>query len=139
MGKLRDHPVIKQLLSVGMPAKDFAVFCSGPMFAHGFYDLPHDVDVLARGQAWEKAREHHRLSLSVMGDEEVKLFGGKVEIFRELPFEGFDVDKLIDEADVIEGIRWVKLDELIRIKEKMGREKDKEHVRMIREYLEKYV
>lgn len=135
--EIRDHPTIKKLLSLKMPTKDYVVFGGGVMFAHGFYDLPSDVDVLARGKAWKKAKEHHLLHESKLGDVVVKLFDGKVEIFKKMDDYGVDVDKMIAEADVIGGIRFAKLGEVLRIKKQMGREKDKKHMEMIREYMRK--
>jgi predicted nucleotidyltransferase len=50
--------LLSLLKSLKLPTEDFAVFGSGPMYAHGIKELGHDLDLIARGVAWEKAKEH---------------------------------------------------------------------------------
>lgn len=53
---LKDNSLFKKLISLNLPTEDFAVFGSGPMFAYGLRKSIHDIDLIARGQAWEKAK-----------------------------------------------------------------------------------
>jgi hypothetical protein len=46
------------------------------------------------------------------------------------------VNRLIEEADVIDGIRFVKLADVIDWKKTQCREKDLYHVKLIEDYLE---
>lgn len=135
---IKDTPLIQDLLSLDLPTEDYAIFGSGPMFAHGIKDLGHDIDILARGSAWEKAITLNKPKLSKLGfDQVVELFEGKIEIFDGWAPGEWDTDKLIDTADVIEGIRFISLENVVKWKKIIGREKDFEHIKMIENYLVK--
>jgi len=68
MSRITSHPLIKKLLSLNLPSEDYAIFGSGPMFAHGIKDLSHDVDIIARGKALDKASK-------------IKFFDSQIEVF----------------------------------------------------------
>lgn len=133
---ISDSPLITKLLSLNLPSNDYAVFGSGPMWAHGLKDLCHDLDLIARGTVWEKALT---LGPSIVPKSgvglKIPLFNGAIEIFNTWWPGTWDIDKLIDEAEVIEGIRFVKLEEVVRWKRIYNRKTDNLHIRIIEEYL----
>lgn len=130
-----NDPIIKKLLSLNLPSEDYAVFGSGPMFAYGIKDLGHDVDLIARGKAWKKALTLGEVSKAKSGDNVVTLFDGEIEIFDGWAPGTWDTDALIDTAKVINGIRFVSLENVIKWKKEMGREKDLQHIQIIEDYL----
>lgn len=132
MSKLIDHPLIKQLLALDLPPDDFVVFGSGPMMARGIKES-HDLDILARGAAWEKAAANGTTEANNGGR---KTAIGDLEIFNDWGPGEWDIDALIDGADVIDGIRFATLDNVLRWKKLVGRPKDQEHIRLIEAYLE---
>jgi hypothetical protein len=68
---------------------------------------------------------------------EKKIGVGSIEIFRDwLPWFA-DVNLLIDDADVFEGVRFVKLKYVLAWKKILGREKDKRDIELIKEYCSK--
>lgn len=130
------HPLIQNLLSLNLALEDFAVFGSGPMFAHGIKDLGGDLDLIARGRAWEKASVIKQPVAAKSGTGEViELFDGLLEIFDIWGPGEWDVNRLIDDAEIIDGIRFVRLPEVLKWKKLMNRDKDMEHIRLIEEYL----
>jgi len=60
-----------------------------------------------------------------------------VEIFATWQPWFADVNKLIDEAEIIQGFPFVKLEYVLDWKRKFAREKDLVHVKLIEEYLAK--
>jgi len=138
VNKLKAHPIFVKLLSLGLPLKDYAIFGSGPMVVHRIKEIGNDLDLLARGKAWTKAcslKEPEPTSIGV--GQRVALFDGEIEIFDVWGPGEWDTDELIDTAEEIEGIRFVTLENVVRWKEHMGRDKDKQHVEMIKAYLQK--
>ena len=134
---ITDNPLIKKLLTLDLPKEDYAIFGSGPMAAHGIKDLGRDVDLIARGKAWEKACELGTPQEANLSDNKVvELFDGEIEIFNGWAPGEWDPDTLIDGAEEIEGLRFVTLSDVIKWKEMMGREKDFQHIAMIEEYFE---
>ncbi|MFC1638698.1 hypothetical protein ACFL26_00305 [Patescibacteria group bacterium] len=125
------------LKSVGMPPEDFAVFGSGPMCARGLRDCG-DLDVVARGAAWDIAREKgapHAATTS--GDEAYAFADGGIEIMQGWFLGDWDTDGLIDTADVIDGVRFVRLEHVLEWKRRMGRDKDRRDIETLERYLAK--
>lgn len=138
MPPFSSHPFFKKLLSLNLPREDFAIAGSGPMYARNLIDKLGDVDVIARGKAWETAVEHGRpVPAPYSTVEVVKLFDESVEILDGWFPEIWSVDDLFDNAELIDGIQFVSLEVVRRTKEKMRRPKDVEHIAIIDKYLNK--
>jgi len=135
MFDLKDNQLIVKLSALGLPPDDFAVFGSGPMMAHGLLSEAHDLDIAARGRAWDMARALGPVGKGTHGGNKVELAGGLIEIFDAWGPGGWDVDELIDTAEVIDGIRFVTLENVLKWKKMMNRPKDIEHIRLIEAYL----
>lgn len=135
MKNLNDNKLIRELRSSGLSADDYAVFGSGPMFAQGIKDMGHDLDVIARGNAWRQACSISSPQNAILGGLVVNLFDGQIEIFDSWAPGDWDVNDLIDTSEIIDGIRVVTLENVMKWKRLMGREKDQIHIKMIEEYL----
>lgn len=131
-----ENKLIKLLLTLNLPKDDFAIMAGGCMLAHGLKEFIHDLDVIARGEAWQKVI---KLGIPVSpesGDGKVVyLFDGRLEIFNRWNPGDFNIDELIDTAEVISGIRFVKLEIVKEWLIIYNREKDKEKIKKIEEYL----
>ena len=142
------NPLIQELLSLNLPSNDFAVFGSAPIAANGLMDFSQvtDLDLVVRGSAWEKAK-----SLSKVPPKETDLkFGDflgffkngddfEIQIYTGWPDGKWDVDELIDTADLISGIRFVNLENVLKWKkvkiERTHKPTDAEHIKIIENYL----
>ncbi|MFI6759404.1 hypothetical protein ACIBF5_09710 [Micromonospora sp. NPDC050417] len=130
MATILDHPFMRLLLSLDLPREDCAVAGSGPLFARGWITDPGDIDVVARGAAWEIATKHGRPAPAPQCDVQlISLFDGSIEVLDGWFCE--DRDALIDSADVIEGVRFVTLDVVARTKSHLNRPRDVEHLKVM--------
>lgn len=116
-----------------LPLGDYAVFESGPMVARGLIERAGDIDVLARGGAWERAES---LGEVEMGERDpfVRLDGG-IEIFGG--WMGMDKDAIIDGATLVEGVPFARLEDVFAFKRFLRRAKDLDHIRIIESHLAK--
>jgi len=135
--KLPDHPLFDSLRSLGLPSEDFVVFGSGPLLAHRLKDDIPDLDVLARGKAWQQAQRFAAPERAPSGVGSIIRAPGNIEIFDAWPLKGkgWNVDWLIDSAEIIDGIRFVPLETVLNWKESAGRPKDEDDVALLRKYL----
>ncbi len=124
--------LFERLKMIGLPPEDFAVFGSGPIAVRGLHDTD-DIDIIARGKAWEMAKERGEHQISEFGDESYSFADGKIEVMDR--WGDWDVDKLIDEADELEEIRFVNLETTQQEKLRRGREKDLKDVELIGKYM----
>lgn len=120
----------ERLTALALPAADYAVHGSGVLLAHGLIAESHDLDLVARGPAWRAAcamepPKRHITDLCVqLGDVEV--FDG---------WMGQDLDALIGGAELVGGMRCVKLEHVLAFKERLRRPKDAHHIAIIRTHL----
>jgi hypothetical protein len=131
---LPDHPLFDVLKSLGLPAADFAVFGSGPLWLRGLRE-GKDIDLIARGAAWNQAATLAPIQAKPDGSQFVRLAGGAIEVFNAWAPGTWDTDALIDTADEVAGIRFVKLDQVQRWKQLLGRDKDRADLVLIDQYL----
>ena len=106
---------------------EYAVFGSGPLAVRGLIDAVHDLDVIVRGETWQHVKS---LGEMVMyGADETVDLGGGLTFGRSWAYGNFDIDALIDAAEIIEGLPFVRLDAVIEFKKIADRPKDREHLR----------
>jgi len=129
-----DNALVAELKALGLPPDDFAVFGSGPLMARGLIES-HDLDIIARGAAWQRARQLGRETAGTHAGRKVELAGGRIEVFDAWGPGAWDPDALIDGADVIDGVRYARLAEVLKWKKMMRRPKDTEHIRLAEAYL----
>ncbi|MEU1822648.1 hypothetical protein ABZ502_09365 [Streptomyces abikoensis] len=136
--ELSEHPLIEKLRSLQFPHTDYVVAGSGPMLAHGLRDSVRDLDVVARGAAWTLATDLGDPIPAPSGyGRMVLLLDGAIEVFdRWLPGTK-STDELIESAELIGGIPFCPLRDVLDWKARSGRQKDRVDVKLIREYLER--
>lgn len=133
---LAGHPLIRELLTLGLPVADYVVTGSGPLLAHGLRGTVRDLDVVARGAAWGAVL---RLGESVEPASGygllVPLFDGDIEVFdRWLPGSP-GPDAMIEAAERVQGIPFSPLADVLAWKGRLGRQKDQQDIKLIRDHL----
>jgi hypothetical protein len=133
----KENPWMKKLLEIGLPPKDYAIVGSAPMALHGLKTLTNDIDVIARGAAWEKAKQYCFPEESPMKfGNFLKMFDGKVEVYHcWFPKDAWNVDELIDTAEIVDGVRYVKLEYVLKYKKSRNFPKDTTDIKLIEDYL----
>lgn len=125
--------IVASLRELDLPAGHWAVHASAVMALHGLLEGAGDVDVVARGPAWQRALQ--------LGTPKP----GKADLCVALPdlgvevwsgWMGEDVDALIDGAVEVAGVPCVDLRAVLRFKETAGRPKDAAHLAVLRRHLE---
>ncbi|HEX4789860.1 MAG TPA: hypothetical protein VH372_15425 [Actinospica sp.] len=133
---LSDHRLIRLLEKLALPASDYVVTGSGPLLAHGLKNNIHDIDLVARGKAWEQAAALGTVRRSKSGlGRWIALCGGQIEVFDHWVGGRFDVDAMIDAAELVEGVPFMSLRETLRWKRGLGRAKDLRDAALIERYL----
>lgn len=128
---------LKILKSYDLPVNDFAIFGSGPIVVRGLRPFGADIDVIARGEAFQKAKELGVEKEAKRGGQKISLSDGSIEVYEKWGPGEWEVDDLIDNADEIEGIRYVKLDQVKKWKQMVNRPKDERDIALINEFLVK--
>ena len=134
------NQLLTKLKSLNLLADDFAIFGSGAMYPRGLKELNHDIDVIARGKAWKKALTLAKpeVSWEDSGALGISLFDGQIEISNGWGPGKWNIDELIDTADIFGGVRYVSLENTLKWKKEMSRPKDLEHIKNNRRILKKF-
>lgn len=128
--------IFERVAELGLPLGQYAVIGSGVMAAHGIRDFK-DIDLLVTPELYEELKQKGWQEKAVRPDF-IVIEKGMAEAspgIMTLPTYRPDISKLIAEADIINGIPFVKLEEVIAFKRAMGREKDFKDIELIENYL----
>lgn len=129
---MRIEQALRLLHQVDLPTNDYAVFGSGPLLVRGVISEVNDLDLLARGAAWETATTAGEIVYLPEHDITVaSFFGGLVTVGNSWAIGDVDVDKLIDTADTLEEFPFARLEHVVAYKALAGRPKDLEHLRSL--------
>ena len=125
---LNKEEIVCLLKDAALDANEYWVTSGAAMVLYGIRDGTRDIDLgctsrLADSQALEgyAAEEHQDGSRKIVFSETVELFENWIE------------DKVV----FLEGLPVVSINGMVRMKEKLGREKDLKDIILIKEYLAK--
>lgn len=129
---MESREFFEKVRALGLPGGDYAVFGSGPLVARGLIGHANDVDLIARGLAWERASSLGTVEIAPKGDPVVKLEGA-IDVF--VGWLGLDVDAVIDRAELVADLPFARLEDVLAFKRALGRPKDLRHIRLVEEFL----
>lgn len=129
-----DEDLFDLLRSLELPTSDYAVFGSGPLIVRGIIEATNDLDVISRGRAWKRALSLGDLVSLPDGDRIVSCFDGAVTVGRSWAYGDFAIDELINTAEIIDRLPFVRLEHVVTYKEIAGRPKDLVHLGLLAEH-----
>lgn len=123
--------LFERLRGLDLPAGQYAVFGSGPLLVRGVIEDAGDLDVLVRRPAWESVSRVGTLVEIEEGVMIVSVDDGALTFGRSWAYGDFDIDELIDTAEIIDGLPFVLLEHVVTFKEAADRAKDREHLALL--------
>ena len=108
------------------------MFGSGPLIVRGVIEATNDLDIICRGAAWERVQEIGEISSFDDANECVNLLDGRITFGVTWKYGEFDLDELIDTAEIIDDLPFVTLKHVTAYKEAADRPKDREHLALLR-------
>ena len=116
---------LNELKDLGLPENEYAIFGSGPLAIRSLRENL-DIDIVVSENLWNNLIDKYGLS-----GRGVCI--GNVDVYRD--WFGMDIDDLIKNSEIIEGFRYVCLNDVVKWKENTSRDKDKKDLILIRDYL----
>lgn len=109
------------------------IYGSGPLGVRGIRKI-HDLDVVVKDSLYQKLlKKYKKFEKKDKKKRFIKL--GRIEIIPTNDSLIENIEKTIERADLINGLRFVKLEDLLKWKKKMGRPKDFKDIELIKNYL----
>jgi hypothetical protein len=129
--------IIQKIKELNLPNDQYIVIGSGTMSALGIREA-NDIDMSVTEELFDKLKKTGEW-------EEFEKYGRPFlikdvfDINKSLGWEKYSttVEEVNKSALFIEGIPFMNLDELIKFKDAMGREKDLKDIALIKEYINK--
>ncbi|MFG3343022.1 hypothetical protein [Glycomyces sp. NPDC048151] len=139
--------LLRQHVPSDFAPEDFVIAGSGRLWAGGITPRLSDLDILARpgSETWRRAVEiafEHAMIFDAAplrasiytGDKIARLYGGVVEVCQTWLLPGSDTASLIEQADVIDGLKYLPMPEVVAYKRWLNRSKDRADLDAIREH-----
>lgn len=125
--------LLGEFKKLNLPDGEYAIYGSGPLAVRDIRKAK-DLDIIATDSLYQKLKGKYPRDSK---KERIKI--GKIEIY---PFWAWEpqikgLEEAIKRAELIRGLRFVQLNDLVNYKKKMGRPKDFNDIKLIREYLQR--
>lgn len=130
--------IFEEVKKLNLPPGEYVIVGSGPMAARGIRRYK-DIDILVTKKFYKKLIKQGWKTVEINGvnGKFVVLKNGKFEADKRLCIGDYkpDIEAVIKNAEVINGIPFMRLEELIKFKTALGREKDLKDIELIEKYL----
>ncbi len=130
---MKTFGIVKEL---NLPKWKFAIFWSAILSLKNIRQS-HDIDILVKKDLWDKLVKIYPdkiIRLSSSQDECISLNEKWIEIMKEWIHLYGKEEKMIDTAEIINWLPFVRIEYFREWKEKMGREKDNKDLELLSEY-----
>ena len=125
---MSNQDLFRKVKALGLPAGKYALFGSAPLGIRNLKEC-HDIDIIVTGDLWDELKKKYEARVTPQGHE--YLAQEEIEIWQDWSPGSWDVGQLISEAEEIDGLPFVKLEQVLAWKKQYGREKDLKDVEMI--------
>ena len=123
---LKKEEIICLLKDAAFDIHEYWVTSGAAMVLYGIKDATRDIDLGCTSQLADKLQENGYGTEILHDGSRRIIFSGTIELF-----ENWIEDQVI----LLEGLPVVSMDGIIMMKEKLGREKDRNDIRLIKEHL----
>ena len=134
---MKGEEVIRQTKELGLPSDEFTIVGSGSLAVRGIREAK-DIDLLITKDFYDKLKaEGWKEEHFPKSKREWVLSSGPFDAATTWSVNDYEPEpqQLIRDSDVIEGIRFVNLKDLLTWKKACRREKDLRDIKLIEEYL----
>lgn len=129
--------IYNKLKELNYPIGHYIIVGSGIMAALGIREAM-DLDIAVDSELLEFLRKSNKYKEEIRFDK-LFLIADDVEIISQLNWEGYEttVSEAISSAKIINGFPFLNIEETIKFKKALGREKDYKDIKLIEDYLRK--
>jgi hypothetical protein len=131
---MSNQELFSKVKALSLSSGKYVLFGSAPMGVRGLKDC-HDADILITEDEWNKYRDKPEWipKVGLCGDDYFE--NGEIGLWKNLSPGKWDVQKLIDDAEIIDGLPFVRLKNVIEWKKLYAREKDLKDIEIIENFL----
>lgn len=131
---MKIEELLQKVKDLNLPKGQYAIFGSGPMTVRNLKDA-NDIDIIVTENVFNecKNKREWRNGVSTCGSENLSKEG--IEILKDWGPGEWNVAELIKNAEIIDDLPFVRLEDVVRWKRVYAREKDFKDIKLIEDYL----
>lgn len=133
---MSNEGLFQKVKDLNFPQEQYALFGSMPMGVRGIRES-HDADIIVTESLFNKLKGggEWKIRLTLRNTEGLINEDGDVEILKDWGPGGWNVGELIKGAEIIGGLPFVRLGEVLKWKKLIESEKSQKDVELITEYI----
>jgi hypothetical protein len=129
-----DTTLFDQLRQLRLPSDGYAIFGSGPLAIRNIIPTCNDLDILCKQNVWDIVSRDGVTELLPEYDVTVtSFFDGNITFGTKWGIGDFDVIELIETAEIIDSLPFVRLEHVVRYKTIRSSAKDLQHLNSLQE------
>lgn len=125
--------LFNKVKEIGLPLGKYAIFGSGPMGIRGLREC-RDLDIIVTEDIYNIYKNNSDWELKKC-DKSEYLEKDNIELWKNWSPSDWNINQLIKNAEIIDSLPFVRLEEVLRWKKILGRKKDLEDIKIIERYL----
>jgi len=130
---MRNNDLFQRVRELNLSLGKYVIFGSGPLGIRGLTEC-NDIDILVTQNLWNEYKNKD-WELRVMPHGSEYLQKNKIELWTDWKPGQWDVGRLIKDAEVIEGLPFVPLNQVLEWKKLILRAKDLKDIEIIEKIL----
>jgi len=130
---ISNRDLFQRVKELKLPIGKYALFGSAPLGIRGLRDC-HDIDIIVTKELWNECKGKN-WEIKVGPDGTQYLWSDGIELWKDWKPGNWDIEQLVKEAEVIDGLPFVRLERVLEWKKLSGREKDLKDIEMIKQFL----
>jgi len=126
---------LDELKTLDLPSGQYAIMGSGPLAIRNLREA-NDLDLIVKQELWDKLAQKYPIQTKeTIRGTVISIVIGNIEVYKYWLNLTPKINEMIDTAEIINGLPFVKLEYVIAWKKFMGRDKDKNDLKLIETYL----
>jgi hypothetical protein len=126
--------LFEKVKKMNLPTGKYALFGSAPLGIRGLKDC-HDIDIIVTEDLWDEYKAKEGWTIKKFNDGISYLESDSIELWKDWGPGQWNIEQLIREAEIIDGLPLVKLKIVLKWKKTNGREKDIKDIEIIENFL----
>lgn len=126
--------LFQKVKELALPKGKYVLFGSAPLGIRNLRECG-DIDIVVTQDIWDeyKARPEWQLGKTHHGNP--YLLNARIELLKDWKPGVWDIKRLIEEAEIIDGLPFVTLEYVVKWKRLSGREKDMRDIAIVENFL----
>jgi len=127
------NELFESVRKLNLPIGKFILFGSAPIVVRGLREC-RDIDILVTEDVWESYRNKPEWKLKETPKGSEYWSHGDIELWKDWNPPLQNIEKVIKEADIINGLPFGRLEDVVKRKKIRGQEKDLKDIELIEEF-----